>query len=123
MARITVEDCMQVVPNPYELVLIASQRAKDIGAGAPLTVDRDNDKNAVIALREIAHRTVNAAQLHETVIRNLQRKVKFDKDEEETLDSSTSSLEIMEEIGSYAVNDITGEEEDFSVEDGEYLDD
>ena len=54
MARVTVEDCIDKIPNRYELLMVAAQRAKDIAAGAPLTVDRDNDKNSVVALREIA---------------------------------------------------------------------
>ena len=59
MARVTVEDCVEKVPNRFELVLLAAQRARDIRSGAPLTVERDNDKNAVIALREIADETVD----------------------------------------------------------------
>lgn len=65
MARVTVEDCIMNVPNRFELVLLAAQRAKQIGSGAPLTVDRDNDKDAVVSLREIADKTVDLDTLHE----------------------------------------------------------
>jgi DNA-directed RNA polymerase subunit omega len=63
MARVTVEDCVQRIPNRFELVLLAAQRARDIRSGAPLTVERDNDKNAVIALREIADETIDLETL------------------------------------------------------------
>lgn len=64
MARVTVEDCVEKVPNRFELVLLAAQRARDIRSGAELTVERDNDKNAVVALREIAEETVDLETLH-----------------------------------------------------------
>lgn len=70
MARITVEDCIQVVPNRYELVVLAAQRAKDIAAGSPLILDRDNDKDAVVSLREIAEKVVNLDALKEEVIQS-----------------------------------------------------
>ncbi len=68
MARVTVEDCIQNVPNRFDLVVLAAQRAKQIAGGAPLTVDRDNDKDAVVALREIAERTIDPAKLQEEII-------------------------------------------------------
>jgi DNA-directed RNA polymerase subunit omega len=67
MARVTVEDCILNVPNRFELVLLSSQRAKQISSGNPLTVDRDNDKDAVVALREIADKTVSLNDLQETL--------------------------------------------------------
>ncbi len=73
MARITVEDCIQRVPNRFELVMLAAQRARDIAAGAPLTVSRDNDKNAVVALREIAEATVDLDHLRYELIYGLRR--------------------------------------------------
>ena len=69
MARVTVEDCVLKVPNRFELVLLAAQRARDIAAGAPLTVEKDNDKNPVIALREIADETVGLDHLQNAVVR------------------------------------------------------
>jgi DNA-directed RNA polymerase subunit omega len=68
MARVTVEDCIEVIPDRFELVAIAAQRAKQVASGAPLTVDRDNDKDAVIALREIADRTVDVEGLRQDAI-------------------------------------------------------
>ncbi len=68
MARVTVEDCIQYIPNRFELVIMAAQRAKQISGGAPLTVDRDNDKDAVVALREIAERTIDIERLKEEII-------------------------------------------------------
>lgn len=70
MARVTVEDCILEVPNRFELVLLASQRAKQITSGNPLTVDRDNDKDAVVSLREIADKTVSLEGLQETLVQS-----------------------------------------------------
>lgn len=83
MARITVEDCIEKVSNRFELVAIAAQRAKDISSGVPVTIDPDNDKNAVIALREIAAGNVNPLTLKEELISNLQTRNKVDKIHEE----------------------------------------
>lgn len=70
MARVTVEDCILNVPNRFELVLLASQRAKQIGSGNPLTVDRDNDKDPVVSLREIADQTVSLSGLEEDLVQS-----------------------------------------------------
>lgn len=86
MARVTVEDCVDKVSNRFELVLVAAQRSRDVSAGAPLTVDRDNDKNPVVALREIAEETVNTAELKEGIISSLQRHVDEDELEEEVFE-------------------------------------
>src|SRR3954471_16643276 len=75
MARVTVEDCVQKVPNRFELVLLAAQRAREITSGASLTLDRDDDKNPVIALREIAEDTVGLEHLRSSVVRGLQKHV------------------------------------------------
>ena len=83
MARVTVEDCIDKVPNRFELVLLASHRARMISSGAPLTVDRDNDKNPVVALREIADTTVSAGDLKEEFIHSLQKYVEVDEPENE----------------------------------------
>jgi DNA-directed RNA polymerase subunit omega len=66
MARVTVEDCVDKVPNRFELVLLAAHRARELSSGSPLTIDRDNDKNPVVALREIAEETLTATQLRES---------------------------------------------------------
>lgn len=80
MARVTVEDCIEKIPNRFELVLMAGQRARQISGGAELTIDRDRDKNPVVALREIADATVVPAILEETIILGLQ-KVQIDEDD------------------------------------------
>lgn len=82
MARVTVEDCVQVIPNRFELVLLAAQRARMISAGAPLTVDRDRDKNPVVALRELAAATLSPEQLREELIKSQQKFVETEETEE-----------------------------------------
>ena len=83
MARVTVEDCILKIPNRFELVVLASQRSRTISAGAPLSVDRDNDKNPVVALREIADETIELEELEESVVRGMQKHVEIDEPEEE----------------------------------------
>lgn len=73
MARVTVEDCVTIIPNRFELVLLASQRARDISAGVPLTVERDNDKNPVIALREVAEQTIDFEELRRHIVHGVNR--------------------------------------------------
>jgi DNA-directed RNA polymerase subunit omega len=84
MARVTVEDCVDKVSNRFELVLLASHRARTISAGSPITVDRDNDKNPVVALREIADQTVSAEDVKEDLIHSMQKYVEVDEPEPET---------------------------------------
>lgn len=86
MARVTVEDCITKIPNRFELVAIASQRARDISSGSPLTVERDNDKNPVVALREIADGTVSLGELKEALINGLQTKVETEDINEDEVD-------------------------------------
>lgn len=112
MARVTVEDCILEVPNRFELVALASQRAKSIAAGAQLTVDRDNDKNAVVALREIAEKTVPVSALREQVIQNLQRRGRPDVLEHEETDADLQAMtnaEIADEVHSLT----TADDDDF----------
>lgn len=85
MARVTVEDCVDKVPNRFELVLLASHRARQVASGSPLTVDRDNDKNPVVALREIADRTITPEDLKEDLIHSLQKQVEVDEPEADTV--------------------------------------
>ena len=82
MARVTVEDCVVKVPNRFELVLLAAQRAREISSGAPLSIDRDDDKNPVVALREIADETVGLDHLKTSVVRGMQKHVEIDEPEE-----------------------------------------
>lgn len=86
MARVTVEDCIVKIPNRFDLVMLAAQRARAVSAGAPLTVDRDDDKNPVVALREIASETIDYKDLEESLIKGLQKHVEVDEPEEEEMD-------------------------------------
>ena len=86
MARVTVEDCVTKVPNRFELVMKAAQRAREIAAGSTLSVDRDNDKNPVVALREIADTSISLEELEEALVKNLQKFVEADEPEEDQLD-------------------------------------
>lgn len=87
MARVTVEDCIEQIPNRFELVLLAAQRARDIASGSPLTVEKDNDKNPVVALREIAETTVDPDQITNGLIQGLQRHVETDEPEDDEFGS------------------------------------
>lgn len=83
MARVTVEDCVMRIPNRFELVMIAARRARDVGAGAELSIDRDNDKNTVVALREIAEHAVPLEGLREALVKGHQRQVEADEPDED----------------------------------------
>jgi DNA-directed RNA polymerase subunit omega len=85
MARVTVEDCIDKVDNRFDLVLLASHRARMVSAGAPITVERDNDKNPVVSLREIAEETVSPEDLKEDLIHSLQKYVEVDEPEPESV--------------------------------------
>lgn len=82
MARVTVEDCIEKVDNRFELVLLAAHRARNISAGAALTIDRDNDKNPVVALREIAEEKLDLPSLNESLVSGLQRVIPTEEEEE-----------------------------------------
>ncbi|WP_170333724.1 MULTISPECIES: DNA-directed RNA polymerase subunit omega [Ruegeria] len=85
MARVTVEDCVDKVPNRFELVMLAAHRAREISAGASITVDRDNDKNPVVSLREIADETQSADELRERLIEANQTQIEVDEPEEDQM--------------------------------------
>lgn len=85
MARVTVEDCIDKVQNRFELVLLASHRARAMSAGEPLTIERDRDKNPVVALREVAEETLLPEDLREDYIASLQKQVDVDEPEEDEL--------------------------------------
>jgi DNA-directed RNA polymerase subunit omega len=93
MARVTVEDCVDKVPNRFELVMLAAHRARSLAAGAPLTVDRDNDKNPVVALREIAEETLTADHLRESAIESFQRQIEVDEPEEDVMTLLTGNAD------------------------------
>ena len=94
MARVTVEDCVEKIPNRYELLMVAAQRAKDIEAGSPLRVERDNDKNAVVALREIAEDKVSIEDLQKSLVLNLQKYVEVEEPEEEEIEIIAAEKEL-----------------------------
>ena len=85
MARVTVEDCVDKVPNRFELVMLAAHRAREVSAGAPITVNRDNDKNPVVFLREIAEETQQADDLRERMIEANQTQIEVDEPEEDSM--------------------------------------
>ena len=95
MARVTVEDCVDKIPNRFDLVLSAAQRARQISGGAELTIDRDRDKNPVVALREIADETVRPDQLQESIVAGLQRVQIDDDDEVDAVGSLQASAEAL----------------------------
>ncbi len=117
MARVTVEDCIDKIDSRFELVMLASQRARKIGTGAPLTVEKDNDKKTVISLREIAGETISSAELKEEMIQSYQRFLPQDPEEEiidlmdgekewgEMADSAASGMYASEEIATEGEDD------------------
>jgi len=127
MARVTVEDCILEIPNRFELVMLAAQRARKIGTGAALTVDRDNDKNPVVSLREIAEKTVNQDELKEDLTASYQ-KVHLNEDEEpnlaELMDAEEKALADNAHLGmegADASDDSDDEEDEEEVDDLESL--
>jgi len=95
MARVTVEDCVDKVPNRFDLVLLAAQRAREISGGAELTIDRDRDKNPVVALREIADETVRPKLLRESLVTSLQRVLPDDDDAVDEIGSLSQQAEAL----------------------------
>jgi DNA-directed RNA polymerase subunit omega len=95
MARVTVEDCVDKIPNRFDLVLLAAQRAREISGGAELTIERDRDKNPVVALREIADVTVHPKQLKESLINSLQRVLPDDDDAVDEIGSLSQQAEAL----------------------------
>ncbi len=85
MARVTVEDCVDKIPNRFELVMLAAHRARELSSGVELTIERDNDKNPVVALREIADETLMVGDLRETAIESHQRQIEVDEPEEDSM--------------------------------------
>ena len=109
MARVTVEDCVQKVPNRFELVLLAAQRARNISRGEELSIDRDNDKNPVVALREIAEETVDLERIEQDLVRSLSRVPEPEPADEEVLDLIPTDQNI------FGLQDVTAEEEAASL--------
>lgn len=117
MARVTVEDCVEEIPNRFELVILAAERAKNIASGAPLTIDRDNDKDPVIALREIATSNIDVDVLRESQITSLQKNNKIDEVPEENLYAEAQES-IAEEVdySTGSEDDIFSHDVDFEKE-------
>ena len=105
MARVTVEDCVQKIPNRFELVLLAAQRARNLSRGEEMTVERDDDKNPVVALREIAEETINLPGLEQDLIKSLSRALEPEPADEEVLDLIPTDQNI------FGLQDISAEEE------------
>jgi DNA-directed RNA polymerase subunit omega len=124
MARVTVEDCVLKVPNRFELVMLAAQRARELSVGGQLTVDRDNDKNPVVALREIAETTIPIDKLKDSLIQGLQKHADTDEIGEE---ESTEMLELEESLiaavqdGSLGAG--TGDDDEDLAEEGDEAED
>ncbi len=119
MARVTVEDCVEKVPNRFELVMVAAQRSREISAGAEPRLERDNDKNPVVALREIADEKVSPEELHNSLVQSLQRHVEVDEPEEDGFDAMASNPEfagiagqMSEQMAAAAGMGVEGEDEE-----------
>lgn len=120
MARVTVEDCVVKVPNRFELVLLAAQRAREITSGAPLSLDRDDDKNPVVALREIAEETVGLDHLKMSVVRGMQKHVEIDEPEEgHELDLDTALFGINVPAGTLTDAEVGPAEGAADIEEGD----
>ena len=105
MARVTVEDCVQKIPNRFELVLLAAQRARNLSRGEELTLDRDDDKNPVVALREIADETISLAKLEQDLVKSLSRAPEPEPADEEVMDLIPTDQNI------FGLQDVSADEE------------
>ena len=106
MARVTVEDCIDKIDNRFELVLLASHRARLISSGAPITVDRDNDKNPVVALREIADERFSPEDMKEDLIHSLQKHVEVDEPEPEAVPAMAPASKMTTDVDAAAGSEI-----------------
>ena len=112
MARVTVEDCVLQVPNRFDLVMLAAQRARGLGAGAELRVERDRDKNPVVALREIAEQKLDLSGIQESLVKSLQKRIEPDQPEEEV-------AELMAGEQQSWINSMGGADDDEAAEEEE----
>ncbi|MBN8827659.1 MAG: DNA-directed RNA polymerase subunit omega [Sphingobacteriia bacterium] len=107
MARITVEDCAEVVDNRFELVVLAAQRAKAITSGSQILVERDNDKNAVVALREIGDKVIEVESLKEMAVQSFQKRLQRDLiNDDEVDDNDEEALQMMESLSEELAEDM-----------------
>ncbi|MFZ2587821.1 MAG: DNA-directed RNA polymerase subunit omega [Alphaproteobacteria bacterium] len=133
MARVTVEDCVQIIPNRYELVLVAAQRARDVSSGSPITVERDNDKNTVVALREIAGQSINLDDVRNHIVNGVNRMGDVNEEDEALMAVAGQALAtdvaeasvgvvieevVFESVEGAAPMDELGGEDDMTGEDG-----
>jgi DNA-directed RNA polymerase subunit omega len=124
MARVTTEDCVTEIPNRFELVMTASQRARRIGSGAPITLPRDNDKNTVVALREIAEKTINLDEVQEDLTQSYQRVHASDNDDidlAELIGDESDASDMAEEDLYGASNDESDSDIDTAMSDDEMI--
>jgi DNA-directed RNA polymerase subunit omega len=122
MARVTVEDCVLQVPNRFELVMVAAQRARDISSGASLTIERDNDKNPVVALREIAEEQVNLDSLNNALIQGLRKQHEQDEPEEDIVEFDTPIIPTAADQALAEEEALPAPDDDDEEEDDESLD-
>jgi DNA-directed RNA polymerase subunit omega len=120
MARVTVEDCIIKIPNRFDLVMVAAQRARDISSGAALTIDRDNDKNPVVALREIADTTIDLDALTNAVVQGLRKHVETEEPVEEG-SFGTGDTDILSDLSQTPDEAVAEDDEDDEIE-GEFED-
>jgi DNA-directed RNA polymerase subunit omega len=120
MARVTVEDCIIKIPNRFDLVMVAAQRARDISSGAALTIERDNDKNPVVALREIADTTIDLDALTNAVVQGLRKHVETEEPAEEG-SFGTGDTDILSDLSQTPDETVAEDDEDDEIE-GEFED-
>lgn len=108
MARVTVEDCVTKIPNRFKLVMIAAQRSRELSVGGELTVERDNDKNPVVALREIADETISIDELETSLVQGLQKNIDVD----EPIDEAEEMLVVEEALGNLAALEAAADDSD-----------
>ena len=111
MARITVEDCIEKINNRFDLVVFAVQRGREISAGDQITVERDNDKNTVVSLREIAESTINVKELKENLILSMQKQIVEEENENED-----ETEEVISDSGENIINDIEKNADKFGMQ-------
>jgi DNA-directed RNA polymerase subunit omega len=131
MARVTVEDCIERIPNRFDLVMVAAKRSRDVSSGAEITIERDNDKNPVVALREIAEEMVPIDEISESLVKGLQRHVEVDEPEPENeeleigdgvFDTGASDFKQQSFAGGYGL-DSTADEMGMQIQDSKTADD
>ena len=101
MARVTVEDCVEKIPNRFDLVMVAARRSRDVASGAEINIERDNDKNPVVALREIAEEMIPVDEVSESLIHSLQRHVEIDEPEEDSDGIEIGRVDLIDDLSEH----------------------